>query len=195
MRKRFFCLLAFLIVCPNVSKATPVQWRIEDGGNDHWYEPVSLAQPIIWIDARDAAAAADGYLCTITSLEENTFVFNLVKDLPEMWTFPNGDMGPWLGGYQDRSAPDYSEPAGGWRWVTGEPFVYTNWSGGGPNNMADAEDWLHFHGIQYPYQWNDTGFPGDYVYSYIVEVPEPTTLLLLGLGGLALRIRQKRTRA
>ena len=32
---------------------------------------------------------------------------------------------PWLGGYQDTSTPDYREPGGGWRWVTGEPWGYT----------------------------------------------------------------------
>ena len=31
----------------------------------------------------------------------------------------------WLGGYQQHPT---TEPGGGWAWVTGEPWVYTNWS-------------------------------------------------------------------
>ena len=51
----------------------------------------------------------------------------------------------WLGGYD-------SEKEGHWHWVTGEPFVYTNWRSRMPNNGGaggneDCMDWSN--------GWND----------------------------------------
>jgi len=46
------------------------------------------------------------------------------------------------------------EPDGGWQWITGEPWVYTNWDIGEPNNdyqgdfgkepNHQSEERLHF---------------------------------------------------
>lgn len=54
-----------------------------------------------------------GYLATITSSEENNFVFELI-DHAEFWykTGPD-DIGPWIGGYQPTGS---AEPEGGWTW-------------------------------------------------------------------------------
>src|SRR5262249_27254398 len=67
--------------------------------------------------------------------DELKFILNDVSDAQAGGTH-------WIGGYQDRGAPDYSEPAGGWRWVTGGKWDYTNWNGGEPNNYAGGEDFL-----------------------------------------------------
>ena len=40
----------------------------------------------------------------------------------------------WIGGYQDMNASDYSEPDGGWKWVTGEPWSFIGWWEGGPSS-------------------------------------------------------------
>ena len=72
--------------------------------------------------------------------------------------------GPWLGGY---------EASSGWSWVTGEPWTWSNWMPGEPNNVCPfGEDRLHF--IEYIDQWNDlyhTGYcgPEGPVWSFIVE--------------------------
>jgi hypothetical protein len=181
MRKRFFCLLAFLIVYPNVSKATLVQWKIEDGGNDHFYEKVVVTGGITWNDAKVAAELCGGYLATITSDTEQTFINTYVAPIPPQQAY-------WLGGYQP---PGSDEPAGDWRWVTGEEFVYTNWYSLEPNNNGDENAMVTW----YYNQWNDV--PASYLENngYIMETPEPATLLLLGLGGILLRRRQKCTRA
>ena len=98
----------------NVATAAPVQWTIAAGGNDHYYDYVTST--LVWDDAKVAAESSTylgspGYLVTITSLDESDFVFGTVAGGEELYF--------WLGGYQDHAAPDYSEPSGGWRWVSG----------------------------------------------------------------------------
>jgi hypothetical protein len=104
-------------------------WSLADGGNDHVYELIQSSAPISWTDARDAAVARGGYLATVTSSAENTIVGNL------------GNLNiSWIGGFQP---PGSAEPAGGWSWVTGEPFNYTHWYYSEPNNGGTgAQDYI-----------------------------------------------------
>jgi len=133
--------------------------------NGHYYEAVSVPAGISWLNARDAAAGhtylgRKGHLVTITSAAEQQFV---VTNLPQAVT---GNY--WLGGYQDRTASDYSEPAGGWRWVTGEPWSYTFWSSGQPSNFLNVEDYLNFYTSDGG--WNDAANLGSIgVPGYVVE--------------------------
>lgn len=99
--------------------------------NGHCYQAI-LAPGLSWDDAQTACEERGGHLVTITSAEENAFVFSLVSGNEAFWfvdAFNNG-LGPWLGGYQPEGS---IEPDGGWRWVTDEPFVYTNWETGQPD--------------------------------------------------------------
>ena len=179
-----------------VTEAVTVQWTVAEGGNGHLYEAVLVPSGIYWADAKAAAEGAGGYLATITSPEENAFVYGLASANAALWNVkPNGDsLGPWLGGYQ---AEGSLEPAGGWRWVTNEPWQFTNWAPFEPNNTYGTEDRLQLFGFQTAKgsAWNDFRqadplFP---VYGYVVEtIPEPATLSLLALGALAaLRKRRK----
>jgi hypothetical protein len=158
----------------------PVQWRVEDGGNGHWYQMV-VPGTIGWHDARLIARGLGGDLASITSLQESEFVLQVTSD-PAGWmefVNPFGNrylIGPWLGGYQDHSAPDYQEPAGGWKWVTGEAWQYTRWLAPEPNNgWGDGEDFLHLlsqppvYGIS-PY-WNDAdeSTPPNLIKSLVIE--------------------------
>jgi hypothetical protein len=63
-------------------------------------------------------------------------------------------LGYWLGAYQPLGS---EEPAGGWEWVTGEPFAHSNWAPGRPSDSS-GEDRLHFFvegtGLRGP-TWND----------------------------------------
>lgn len=139
---------------------TPLVWD----GNGHAYDAID-APGITWVAARDAAAAAEldgcfGHLATLTSAEENEFVAaNLSQALP------GGQRGFWIGGVQP---PGSAEPAGGWTWVTGEPFVFTNWnSPAEPNNFGVGEDAIHLwdNGAG---SWNDLGRL-DNTPGYVVE--------------------------
>ena len=115
--------------------AVPIQWTVASGGNGHWYEffPDQMA--------RDAAQTfsgshfhlgVQGHLVTITSASERDFL--IANNMPDVVL----DSGAWIGAYQDTSAPDYSEPAGGWRWSTGEAWSFENW-----NLPIEPND--HFH--------------------------------------------------
>lgn len=94
-----------------------------------------------------------GHLLTLSSQAETDFL---------VANFSIG--GYMVGAYQDRSSPTYSEPGGGWRWTTQEPFTYTNWFPGEPTNTGGGEDITSFHANG---KWNDF-YDGDFA-GYIVE--------------------------
>jgi len=130
--------------------------------NGHWYQYVRLSGQINWPNAKAAAASVSyagfpGHLATVTSAGENQFVSSYLttNGVPD---------GIWLGGFQDHSAPDYSEPAGGWRWLTGEAWSYQSWSRGEPNN-AGSEDALEMNSSG---NWNDLNLL-EGVGAYLIE--------------------------
>jgi hypothetical protein len=118
--------------------------------NGHRYEAIAVPSGIDWDSAKAAAEArsfkgCEGHLVAVTSLSENAFI---------VATFPQAAAGPgnrdfyWLGGIQRPpfevpGSPD-PDPAAGWEWVTGEPFGFTNWALGEPNDSGLSEDALSF---------------------------------------------------
>jgi hypothetical protein len=143
-----------------------VQWRVKDGGNGHWYQlRVPTGASLTWEEARDAAIASGGHLATITSEAESTFVLSASQSLSG-WRPLDSNLqycvGPWLGGFQPPGSP---EPSGGWRWVTDEPWDWTNWwaPANEPNNgCGGGENYLHWlsQGSIVPSDWwNDAVFP------------------------------------
>lgn len=129
-----------------------------------------------------------GHLVTITSPEEQAFVESL-----------GAPQNAWIGAYQaGYPLPDDEggiHQADGWTWITGEPWGYTAWSAGEPNDAGNNEDcghwWLNNN------SWNDINCANNYG-AMIVEWdlparPVPTlswpalallagALLLLGAG-------------
>ena len=165
MDLRIDVVVLVLLVCAIQGLAVAdnkVTWTLTDDGNGHVYQAMYVPGGITWSDAMAAAKSMpdiDGHpahLVTITTPEENEFVYNLVSD-DRYWVQdtrgPENYLGPWLGGYQ----PDGSrEPDGGWTWVTGEPFSYKNWASGEPNDYG-GESRLVFigKGISKSPMWND----------------------------------------
>jgi hypothetical protein len=139
--------------------------RFADSG--HFFEAVD---PLIvtWQGAKDLTESRGGYLATIASDAENQFVFSAADD-QSFWragVFQN--YGPWLGGFQDQGA---AEPAGGWQWVTGEPFEYTAWRNGEPNDQGIVhENALHLVGDPGSREplWNDN-WTGDPLHGFVIE--------------------------
>ena len=155
--------------CPGA----PVQWRVEDGGNGHWYRRVDHA--LAWQAAKLESEALGGHLVTVTSSAEWQFLKS---------TLPVAEC--WAGASQAPSNPGYAEPAGGWVWVTGEPFVVEPYVSlddcpagppAGCNCGSGAQDALVFTGccanvlddIQDGSPDDCTYYPGDEPDAYIIE--------------------------
>ena len=115
----------------------PIKEFAGTNGITHYYETVYVPSGNLnWFQAAKLAEDAGGYLASINSAEENEFIFNQVSDKKFFWKFPKYDgkqmhnhyeitIGPFLGGYQEEGAV---EPAGAWKWLSGEPMDYTNWA-------------------------------------------------------------------
>ena len=167
--------IALLAVCVTLLgtqqlDAQLVQWPASAGGNDHWYEPVYVGSNTLWTYAQNVATAKGGYLASITSPAENSFVTNLVADLKYWDQNSSGTFGPWVGGYQPNKN---AEPSGNWAWTSGEGWGYTNWSSGEPNNAYNREDYLQLGrsaGGQWGV-WNDQMNSAEWckVLGYVVE--------------------------
>lgn len=124
----------------------------------HYYELV--ADPgIAWPDAAMAAeaksAGCPSHLATVTSAHESGFLYG---------TFGEDYNGLWLGGFQDAGVVP---PDAGWQWVTGEPWSFTEWAVGEPNDAYGPASEQHLLG------WVDGAWNDEYnlenVTGYLVE--------------------------
>ena len=103
-----------------------VQWRVEDGGNGHWYQ--AMIEGLGWLSARNYCDSEGGHLVTLGSSEELSWLMGV---LPERECSTSG--GHWhIGAFRSAESP---EPAG-FEWVTGEPFRFTAWASGQPSNST-----------------------------------------------------------
>jgi len=96
----------------------PVQWRVEDGGNGHWYQfrPNHRNRD----GARQAANSLGAELSSVHDAAENLFVTTVAQG-----------QSVWIGGDQQYGSP---EPGSGWLWLDGTLWAYTNWASGEPND-------------------------------------------------------------
>jgi hypothetical protein len=168
-------LLWALLAVP--ANAQPEPWVEHPDGSVHYYHAVAVPEGIDWNNARDSAQVPGGYLATVTSLEENFFVFNLVDD-PSYWYLRHGPgiwAGPWIGG---RQQPGSQEPDSGWEWLSEEPFVFTNWTAGEPDDDGGIENALHFgeEAVWVP-TWDDLADSDTMIQGYVLELSADSTTL------------------
>lgn len=167
-----------LIVSPAVSTAQPASsaeppLMVYNPTNKHYYQTIHVANGLTWMEAYQAAAkrvhlGVRGHLATLATEAEQRFVTSALAP---------GEA--WFGAYQDRRAPDYKEPAGGWRWVTGEPWGYTAWHEGEPNHAESDSDVAMFWSND---RWNDAPLSwkvGPYVVEFDTTGPDPSRPPLL----------------
>lgn len=129
------------------SRTTPVMTGFTSQNNYNGHSYYRSTGSMTWTAARQACIDMGGHLVTSTTLAENNFLFNL---------WPNG----WIG-LTDEAVE------GTWRWVTGEPYSWSYWNSGEPNN-AGNEDYIQFVGGG---RWNDlpnTSLPYVLEFEYIV---------------------------
>jgi hypothetical protein len=112
------------------STSTP-DLRVLNPANQHLY--LLSMMKVTWSVATSYCTNLGGHLVTIQDSEENDFIITLITD-----------KSIWLG------ATD-AVKEGIWTWVSGEPWEYTNWAGGQPDNILDREDVLSFGDTA----WND----------------------------------------
>jgi len=129
---------------------------VRNPNNGHWYAVVD--ERVTWEEAKaraeslidervtweEAKARAEslirrrkrGHLATLTSAEETHWVQENV--LPRVQIRSS----LWMGGFQSGGP----EPAGGWRWVTGEAWEWSDWYPGEPSNTHGKEHCLELIG-------------------------------------------------
>jgi hypothetical protein len=112
-------------------RTTPVMTGFTSQNNYNGHSYYRSTGSMTWTDAKQACINMGGHLVTSTSLAENNFLFSL---------WPSG----WIG-----LSDEVTE--GIWQWVTGEPYSWSYWNSGEPNN-AGNEDYIQFVGGG---RWND----------------------------------------
>lgn len=186
--------LAIGLAAQGVQAAVVVQPSVFFGGSE--YARVDDSAQASWTSASAAVAAMGGgwRLATITSAGENTFVETTV-----LGAGAANRSHYWIG------ATD-AAVEGTFAWVTGEPFGFTDWGSGEPND-SNNEDYLAYDfRAGTGWVWNDapddmsSAYPG-WAKGYVIErrvstaVPLPGVLPLLGIGlGLLAASSRRRVR-
>lgn len=166
--------LAMVVAGTSQSSAEIVRTEVSPI-NGHIY---SLLAPSTWTDAESEAVSLGGHLATLRNSTEESWVWN---------TFSNNNVVRYLWIGLNDAVQD-----GVFVWSSGEPVTYTDWASGQPS--GGDENYVQM-GYTYPSgappcRWNDLynvavawgGIP----IQGVAEVPEPSTIALLGFGAIGM---------
>jgi hypothetical protein len=130
-------ILFFLVVLTLSTISHADNTKILNIQNGHTYQLIQTQKT--WKEAGSHCKESGGYLVTITSEEEETFIFDQI--------LRHSKKDVWAG------ATD-KDIEGDWKWITGESFEYTNWRKGEPNDENGIEDYLELK-LGFGFKWND----------------------------------------
>lgn len=116
--------------------------------NGHYYYLYSGGIASTYDEAAQYCESKGGYLATLTSKEENDFVYSYITQ--------QGCESAYFG-LSD------AEREGSWEWINGEPFSYSNWYSGEPNSENSNEDYALLYYKFTDGTWNDGDFGGSTV--------------------------------
>ncbi len=95
-----------------------------------------------WLEAKMFCELLGGHLATLTTPEENDFVYQFMRD--------SGFLTAYFGLSDE-------ERTGDWIWVTGEPCEYTNWHRGQPSYSTRERYGMYLY-LHKDGTWNDSHF-------------------------------------
>ena len=120
---------------------------------------------VSWTNQRDVAISIGGYLANITTPGEREYLNSV---LPNSWY--------WVGLYQDNTDPDFSEPAGGWKWLDGkkeEKLGSDIWVNNEPNDTGNSNSRGYFYISSNDVRTADR--PNSGSYKYLIEFDDGRT--------------------
>ena len=123
MKKMSAVGVAAVMIASQTMAGDAVQWRVEDGGNGHWYSVDETLRT--WLQAESSAMGSGAHLASFTSDTEQTSAFQVTEFAKQQSI--------WIGLIQKTGA---QEPGGGWEWVTGEPVSFSGWTFNNPNDYG-----------------------------------------------------------
>ncbi len=140
-------VVAWMMIPSAAIAQQAVQWRVQDGGNGHWYARMPRTSES-WDTLRVVAEQRGGRLASATSAAENQFLRSVA--------FPPGVSGhSAMGGLRAGGAC-----GGAWQWIDGSPFSYANWDFSQPECSGEEVIVMYSSG-----RWHD--YPrGDFVGSW-----------------------------
>lgn len=106
----------------------------------HYYYIYDLDTVTTWEEAKEYCESQGGYLATVTSKEEDEFLYSYITDM---------GLYSVLFGLSDIDQENV------WTWVTGEPFSYENWALGEPNHQGGYEHYGMYYEKNKDGTWND----------------------------------------
>lgn len=106
----------------------------------HYYYVYDVDTITDWNMAQEYCEAQGGYLATITSPEEDAFLYSYITD---------AGYSSVMFGLTDQEQTD------DWHWVTGEELSYQNWRSGEPNHQGGYEHYGMYYEKNPDGTWND----------------------------------------
>jgi hypothetical protein len=194
MRLAAHILMASAMLSAGPVLATAISGPAVNPENGHVYY---LLSQNTWPGAESDAQAIGGHLVTVRSQAEEDWIANTFSK------YGGIARGLWIGFYDPTQDANGASHAANFVWVSGEPVSYTAWAPFEPNNSGGQ-----YNAYMYPPgagpasgRWDDAagastafgygGFLSFGLYGVAEIVPESNSLLMLGIGLVAVGLMKR----